>query len=144
MALKGLTKASIRTFESASDPDKGTDKATKFKLRFLDSFVMAHLKDTLTSFEADQQDPTKVKTSFSPTAVALETVRHGLAGWENFVDEEGKDIEHKTVLRSVGGRKYPVLTDELLGAIPLSLIEELSTEIRKSNSVTAAEVKNSD
>lgn len=144
MALKGLTKASVRTFESANDPDKGTDKATKFKLRYLDSFVMAYLKDTLTSFEADPLDPTKVKSLFNPTAVALETVRYGLSGWENFVDEDGSSIEFKTVLRSIGGRKYPVLTDELLGAIPLALIEELSVEIRKSNSVTAAEVKNSD
>lgn len=143
MALQGLTKASTRLFESAKDPDKGNPNATRFKLAFIDSFVTAYLKDKLTSFEADPNDATKVVSVYSPNEIHIETVRFGLKGWENFKDEEGNDIEFKTVKRRMGGRSYDVVSDELLGNLPMSLIEELAVEIRRLNIVTVAEAKNS-
>jgi hypothetical protein len=74
----------------------------------------------------------------------LDAVRFGLKGIRNFVDRMGSEIKFRTIKRNVNGITYQVVADDVLRYFDLETIEELATELRRLNTVTQAEAKNSE
>ena len=62
------------------------------------------------------------------------TLRCGIKGWDNFKDAKGNAIEYK----SANG----MMDEDLVDAIPINAIKELSFEILNQNKVGKDEVKN--
>ena len=140
MALIGLSVAGTDSFQSSLDPAKGTPEATVFTLGTLDVFITAHIIDRAMQFSGQGED---TKIEFRNNQQNIDAVRFGLKGWANFKDAAGNDIPFKTLKRNVHGRDYTVVSDDSLNALPLELIEELAGELRKKNTLTKDEAKNS-
>jgi hypothetical protein len=136
MAIKALTLSAVATVELDFDDAKGTPDATKFTIGALDAFVTAYVYDrTLTFSEVDGKDTAQVKMN----EANIEAVRFGLKGWSNFKDAAGSDVEFATVDKIVLGKKYVVVSDGALAALPPEVIREVALKIRKINEVTADE-----
>lgn len=144
MPITGLSLDTERVVESALDPDKGTDKATKFTICALDSRVYGRLKDKATTMMIDpsrgEQDA--VQTNINSNEVAFETVMYGLRGWENFVGKDGKDIKFKSTKRTHGGQSYKVADPDLVKMIPQAVLLELAEKIQAENELSETESKN--
>ena len=141
MAMIGLTLAGTSVFESATDPDKGTPQATRFTLGTVDMNVMSTVLDKALVFR--QSEPGDQATQVRQNEVNIDLVRHGLRGWERFLDAKGNEIEFKTVKARVAGKAYDVVSDDSLAVLGLQLIAELANEIRKQNVPDRGEEKNS-
>lgn len=133
-----------------SDPKKGTKEeieikpgATKFFLKPLDVFLMGHIYDNASVLSGKSgSDEVGIHTRMNQTNI--EAVRHGLAGFENFLDGKGNAIKFATVKAVVNGREYDVANDKVLEALGIQLIQELATEIKRISEVSTDEEKNSD
>lgn len=143
MPIIGISLDATRTYESVYDSAKGTPEATKFQIGTLDSRVLGRLKDMATSIVVDSNDSSgEIQTNINANDVNFQTVCFGLRGWENFTDENGKDIKFKTTKRTMGPNSYTIADPELVCKIPEVVIAELASEIRKSNELTETETKN--
>ena len=73
----------------------------------------------------------------------FELLRHGLKGWEKFLDAEGKPVEFKTVttvIPNAGVRT--VASDESLNYLKARWMKELAIEIHEDTFVSDQELKN--
>ncbi len=142
MALVGLTKAATVKYESQYDPQRGNEGATVFQLGTLDCFVAAYLQDNMAEFTPDLSDASGVRTVTKINQSRIDVVRFGLKGWENFKDQDGNDIAFRTVKKSLMGREYQVVPDELLAMLDPKVVTELAIKIRRANTVSEEEEKN--
>jgi hypothetical protein len=142
MALTGLSVIGTTEFQSKRDPSYGTDKATVFELGTLDIFITSWLTDRAMVF--GQRDDGNNDVMFRTKEANLDAVRFGLKGIRNFVDRMGSEIKFRTIKRNVNGITYQVVADDVLRYFDLETIEELATELRRLNTVTQAEAKNSE
>lgn len=141
---KVVTKVPV----DANDPKKGTkdhteikDGATKFFLKPLDVFLMGHIYDNASHLSGKSgSDEVGIKTRMNQTNI--DAVRHGLTGFENFLDRKGNGIPFKTVKAVVNGREYEVAADSVLDSLGIQLIQELATEIKRISEVSTDEEKN--
>lgn len=136
--LKALDLTALISFESPRDPAKGTDEATKFQLGAIPSRVYTALKDRSATFKADPTDQSDVLLFHGNTA-ARDYVKYGLKGFTNY-----DNIAFKTVKERIGGKEYDVVADEILEAMDVDTIRELSIEIRKLSDIEKEEIKNSE
>lgn len=144
------SKVKTRVPIDPADPTKGTreevqvkDGATKFYCKPLDVFLMGHIYDNASRLSGKSgSDEVGIHTRMNQTNI--EAVRHGLAGFENFLDKRGNAIVFKTVKATVNGREYDVAADSVLEALGIQLIQELATEIKRISEVSAVEEGNSD
>lgn len=74
--------------------------------------------------------------------LAIELVRFGLRGFENFKDKKGVHISFNTVSRPLNGRNYNVVCDEIVNIIPAKILDELGAELLSSSNMTDEEIKN--
>ncbi len=141
--ITGLTLDTIHEYISEADPAKALIAAgepadpTIFKLRTLDSRVMGHLRDMATRLKVKPgAKPTdEVETEVAMNEVAYQTVLFGLEGAAPFVDQAGEQIIWKTTKRNLRGKSYDIVADEVVSRLPLGVISELSTELRKINNL---------
>lgn len=106
--------------------------------------------------KADKENPTIWKLGILPSYVMtmlltdrdvsigekmIDTVKFGLKGWDNF-KINGKEVIAKKEPRKIGDMTFQVLTSESISVIPVNVINELSNEIVKVNSITKEEEKN--
>jgi len=80
------------------------------------------------------------RNNYVPSAdELLKIVKMGLAGWRNFVNENGEEIK----AQYEATKKYglDVLTDEVLGLIPWPVLSELAGEIMRLNFLQEPEKK---
>ncbi len=139
--LKGIDINETRDYISKYDQDK--DNPTVFKLGVLDPIVRAKLEDEATTFEVSSANPRdKAKTTLSIASKAIDFVRFGLKGIENFQDKYENKVEFDAVSYSFGGRNYQVVSDRILSMLPFNVIKELAEEIAKDNILSKAEEKN--
>ncbi len=152
MAIVGLSIGSYRKYQSTLDPDKGTPKATVWLLGSLSVRDRARLLDNLTSYAVSFR-----KANLSPDEVAdedivsripmnqmmVDTFRIGVKGWENFLDENGKEIPYATEKTKICGKEYDLVKMELVDRVPFDIVRELHNEIMSDNAVAEEEVKNS-
>ena len=141
MALIGLSLAGTTVYESDLDSAKGTPEASRFKIGSLDMTVLSTILDRALVFVSGQGE--EQATQIRMNEVNAELVRFGVIGWENFKDSAGNDIAVETVKRNVGVKTYKVLSDASLKALGIELINELGAEVKRNNTVTRADEKNS-
>jgi hypothetical protein len=144
MALVGLRIGATRSFQSKTDPAKGTEEATTFHLKTLSSRVHMDLRDRATKFVPNPETPDTMAAEWRPNLIAHDTVRFGLGGWENFTDEDGNDLPFDTVKRVVGNATYECVSDDCMDYLNPELIRELSDAINAANELSEEEAKNSD
>ena len=143
MALMGLDITSTREVDLDSDPEKGKPGATKFQIKTLDSFVMGHINDSMTEYAPNLAgDSATAKMSIHATA--FRGCQFGLAGWKNFKNKKGVDIEFVTEPAFLAGQRYEVVSVVCLGQIPPIAILELWRHIRGDNELSEEEEKNSE
>ncbi len=131
-----------------NDPAKGTRDevnigkgATKFFLKPLDVFLMGYIYDNASSLSGKEgSDEIGIKTRVNQTNI--DAVRHGLAGFQNFLDAKGNHIKFSTTKIVVNGRDYEVADDETMRKLGIRLIQELATRIKEISEVSAEEEKN--
>lgn len=140
MSIKGIDIYEVRDY--VSKYDKGKDK-TIFKLGVLDARIRAELEDETTSFDFSSDNPDdRARTTLGLNRRAIEAVRFGLKGMENFQDKDGKPVKFDTVSLAKHGKNYQVVAPSILDILPFSIITELSGEILKENKLTEKERKN--
>jgi hypothetical protein len=136
MAVRGLTMSSTKTHVYSGDADAGTPNETKFILKPIDVFIQTAV------FDAGLNLSDETANTFKVYRMNLESVRFGLAGWENFIDEKGNQVEFKTSDILVTGKRYSAVDPDLLRLLPFAVISELAREIRNLSKVTEDEAKN--
>lgn len=140
--LHALTLEGVRDFQSKYDPGKGTDQATTFKLKALDSRVHGKVRDSATRVMVDPSRPSdEVETTIEQSEVHFMACSFGLAGWSNFQDARGNDVPFRTKKRNLGGRSYEIVDPDLMRTIPSAVIKELAEEIMKDNELKEIEGK---
>jgi len=156
MALIAMTTADTVDYVSDLDPakvysvpEKGEKPkftvkpgATVFKLRSLDVFLKGHIYDNASQMTGKSgSDEVGIVTRVNQTNI--ETVRHGLAGIENFKDAKGADIPFSTQKAVVNGRNYDVVADGIMNKLGIRLVQELAAQIKDISEVKGDEEKNS-
>ena len=141
-------KSKQATLIDPNDPSKGEimsdtvgPGATVFQLKSLDVFLMGYIYDNASTLSGEQgSSAIGIHTRVNQTNI--EAVRHGLVGFRNFADANGKHILFNTQTVVVNGRKYEVASDETVTRLGIRLIQELATKIKEISEVTAEEEKN--
>lgn len=142
MAIRALSLASVRHYQSKYDEARGTDDATVFDLGTLDSRIVSRIRDNATKFVVDQHAPDEeVETSIQQYGSAYETVQYGLRGVSKLLDADGNEVAFVTKSRRHGGVSYPIVSDEVMAVIPADVIKELADEILKGNVLEEAAAK---
>lgn len=164
MALRAMTTADAVAYVSDLDPAKSykevpvdpdapeglkkrieviddTKSPTVFKLRPLDVFLQGYIWDNSSSIkgksgESDVEMVTRVNQT------NIDTVRFGLAGFDNLKDEKGNGLTFKTQKDVVNGRPYEVASDETMRLFGVKLVGELSRKIQSLSEVSAEDEKN--
>jgi hypothetical protein len=136
MAIVGLSSASTRKVELSSDPAKGTPEATRFIIGSLSAREMAGIKDKSSKFDS------KGNFSNEGNKAALEVVRLGLKGWENFLDADGKEIAFLTEEVSNINKKTTVAAYASLDRLSFTDLLEIHNHIAGLNTLTEEERKN--
>jgi hypothetical protein len=72
----------------------------------------------------------------------VEVVRFGLKAMTNFKDQAGNEVPFTTQNRSVLGKTYAVVSEDILRTLPTVVTRELANEIRTLNTLTKEEGKN--
>lgn len=122
MAVKAVTLTKTLRYQSEDDPAKGTVDATTFLLNPLSSWQAAQVSDLLASFTADAASGGDAQSNMKVHQAAILAVRFGLYGWENFVDDEERQVEFKAERQNIGGRAVNAISPLLLDRIPMGEI----------------------
>ena len=119
------------------DPEAPDAKPTVFTLLTLDSRVMGHLRDMATrlSVNPNAKPDENVDTEVAMNEVAFQICQFGLGGAEPFEDQNGGVIEWKTQNRRLRGNSYKIAHEEIIARLPLRVISEVATELRKLNNL---------
>lgn len=166
MALRALTTAESVEFVSTTDPDykstlvprdpadpdAGTmevitigDTASRFRIRPLDVFLMAHIYDNASSLVGKSgSEEVGIKTRVNQTNI--DTVRFGLVGLpDNWGDpRRGSLVKFAVEKVEVNGREYTSVTEPVLRSLGLQLIQEMATKIKAISEVSADDEGNSE
>jgi hypothetical protein len=140
MAIIGMNLSVEKVFVFSGDPDKGTDKATRFKYGTLDSRILGILQDKATSVKVNPSAPDEdVDTQINSKAFQFEVVQFGCRGWDNFKDDEGNDIPYDTIKLNRGGKSYKVVDPDILASVPGIVLEEFAAKIMAANEMAPEE-----
>jgi len=142
MAVYGLDL--IRTFRHVdeNDPAKGTPDETVFFLKALDSNIMGHITDRLTSYQFSNDNGIP-STKMQLNAAAIMAARFSVDRWENFkVSEDGDALPCDKAIEHVAGSTYSALTPECVGSIPLEIVLGIYRVVRDHNELSKEEAKN--
>lgn len=143
MAIKAINLTRTVRYESDLDPAKGTEDATVFVIGALDARVMGALKDKATEIPmAAFTNAENAMANLNASRTNFDIVVYGLRGLENFLDEDGKPVEYKTVIKNLGGKAYQVIDPEIVNKFEPDLIDELAGRISNFNQLTEEERKN--
>lgn len=137
MAIRAIA---LHTSKSLSHPDD-KDDPTIWEIGAVDSRVLGMLQDKAARIEVDPtQLDAETGVSMSQNEVAFMVAQFGLKGWVNFKDEKG-DVQFQTEQKVLGNRKYDVVKSDLLASIPFDVIQWLSTQVEKLNTMKPDEAK---
>jgi hypothetical protein len=134
MAFTAIDLAAKKDYISPNDPDP--KNPTVWHLGAVDAMTWARIQD-MTSMEATQ-DEGKNKLNLPMGSAAMEAVRYGLKGVDNF---PGAKFKTKKLNRR--SREIEVVSDEFIMVMPPEIFPELLDAIEKLNKPSEAEAKNS-
>jgi len=146
---KDPAKKKTTRFLDPTDPSKGEttsteigSNATVFRLRPLDVFLMGYIYDNASELSG-RQDSIEIGIRTKINQTNIEAVRHGLVGFSNFFDKNGKEVRFETHDIKINGRDYTVASDATMKLLGLQLIQELAEQVKNISEVSAEEEKNS-
>lgn len=119
--------------------ERGTDNPTKFSIRFLTASERTLLDDLGLKVNRFSDDIQVCSGSLKMTAI-----KAGLEGWENFPDDEGKQVEFERDKKEriiLGRGRYPI-SDKALDRLPHSALTEVAEAIIEGTKLTEDEAKN--
>ena len=117
--------------------------ATVWQLGVLDSRISGQLSDKATRFRGNPDYPEDVAMEISPNDKAYRVVQMGLKGFRNFKDDDGNDVEFKTLAQATHSGSINVVINAILERLPAAIIRELSGVIERRNTVTDEELSKS-
>jgi hypothetical protein len=131
MALIAVDTSQLFDFISKFDPEKhDRAKATIFHVSPIPGRFLEDMRSKNNVMLYDPQKPNQeAKIQFSG-AMHVDVVRHGLKGFTNFLDRDGRPVEFKTKKVNVQGRTVELVSDMVLDSMPLNVIEEMSEFIQ--------------
>jgi len=112
-------QAKIDKVDYVIESDRGSENPTTFKLKPMDG---QQYMGVMAEANMDQDG----MMSFSERTMK-NTLKYGLVGWDNFPDEDGKDVKFSRLA---------------FGRIPVAELTELFSQIIKMSSVSEDEGKN--
>lgn len=144
---KTFTHISIHDVRPAKIDGEGVDnsahedfKPTVWNLKVLDSRVLAILKDKSTKITIDPSKPDEeIGTQVNQNAYYFDVCALGLDKPKDYLDDKGEPMGWSVGSRNIGGKSYPIVTNETLGTIPDFIIQELAERIIAGNSLTGDE-----
>ena len=139
MSSKGINLHEVKDFVIPGDKNK----PTIWKIGVLDSRIRAKLDDDTTVFSISPGNVNETNTHLKASHKNLETVRFGLKGFDNFLDEKGKPIKYSTEIINIFGKSYTIVAQSILDIIPMTVVSRLAQEIIKENILSEKEIKNS-
>lgn len=151
MALTGLSFAEEDVFISEADPSyvkndpikSEQEGATVFVWKNVPSGIMARIQDMSQVIETEQFSIKQTyKTQHSQKH--REAVKYACKSIRNFKDKNGQPITAALETIFEFGQMITVLTDVVLDAIPLSILNEFGQHIIKSQAMTEDQAKNSE
>ena len=149
MAIRGVSMAETEEVILPSDPGnpentayktavklgQEPEKPTKFIIGNLTQACRVEIGDMTTT-------PTMrdggVTMEMKRTKRAYETVRRGLRGWSNFVDDKGKVIPFEEGTIPTAGGFIKGASDNSLAHLPQEILFELAVKILEKNGMTKA------
>lgn len=149
MAIKARNTSDVVRFVFDDDPGIGTPDETVFLLRIIPTREFAKLRDMGMSMrrktsQEDDGDVGDLEIDVTSNESALDYVRRGLDGWENYLDHDGSILAWDSKSWALPRCKpLPCITDALLDKLDHDHMMGLAEEIAKINTVGAQEVKNS-
>lgn len=144
MGIHAINLARTTRWVSSRDTDKGDPtKETAFHFRLLDAHQIGQLQDQLMGFsQLDGKGGQSAQINMGRVSILAFSM--ACQKIENFVEEEtGNPVEFKTERKNIGGKTYPVVSDEIMRRIPGWLISEAYTEIQAMNGLTEDDQKKS-
>jgi len=149
MAIKARNTSDVVRFVFDDDPGKGTPDETTFLLRIIPTREFAKLRDMGMSMrrktsKEEGDDIGDLEIDVTSNESALDYVRRGLEGWENYQDHDGTLLAWDSKSWNLPRCKpLQCITDALLDKIDHDHMMGLAEEIAKINTVGAQEAKNS-
>lgn len=145
MAIKAINLSKVIEHVLSFDDEAGTDKATKFTIGALDARVFSVIKDKATSLPVSAfTNPEGAMASLNMNQTNFEVVVFGLRGWNNFLDDNGNQVQFRTVNTNLGGKLYLTADPDQVALLPDEAISELASKIMDFNAPTEEERKNSE
>jgi hypothetical protein len=129
----------VELFVLKSEREKPKEEQTIFELGVIDVVTFADLSSIDVAYNEQTKDN---KLTVNILGRELEYVKHGLKGWKNFKDKDGKEVTPLFSTVSKGGRLTKVLREESLRLIPGKVIGELAKAIREICELSEDETKN--
>lgn len=137
MAIQALN---LHDVKEISHPSDKTDP-TIWVIGAVDSRVLATIQDKATDIQIDTQNPDgEAGIRINQNEANIKKVQFGLRGFVNFSGEKG-EVSFKTETKHISGKPYDVCADEVLASIPTEVLNWLSDEISKLNSITSKDAK---
>tara|TARA_B100001146_G_C16030348_1_gene369053 strand:- start:249 stop:728 length:480 start_codon:yes stop_codon:yes gene_type:complete len=153
--IADLTKTDV--FVWSGDPDKGTEKETRFHFRMLDSYERGYLQDQMSSLEGlpsfkdAAKDPGKVQREMENAGVRTEmnkvailAFRMAVTGIDNLMQANKKPVEFETESLKVAGAHRDVVADRIVRALPSALFLQFYVQLMKANNLTEEDEGNSE
>lgn len=146
MAMKGISRTQVTKYVCEGDPghtklgEKAEGLPTVWHFRPFSARARAVFNDRHTTFiQREEADGFKFLSTLNQKH--YDRVRFGLAGWDNWQDEDGNEIKFETVEDSLGVLRMPSVTMALMDRMTDDLISELADAMYKADIVTVAEAK---
>jgi len=145
MAVLGLSLEQF-DYELKSDPDRGTDLATKFTLQVLTTKVALAFKDGNAKFEQKFKgaDDSSINMDVRTNETQVNTIRIGLKGWTNFKKPNGEDVPFETergTLKGIPGT-HDLVSEKTMNYLPPKFWAELARVIENGSAVEEEDEKN--
>lgn len=158
MAIRISNLMKTIDFEWDKDPDKGTDKASVWRLRTLDAYEQAWINDRMTTMEdADFSGIDLTDEAAAEAAVgramstsrveaykaAINATRIALVEVINVFDDDGEPVELKMVHERIAGKTKLIADLDFVRALPVNLCMAIYNRVQQANTVSETERKNS-
>ncbi|MEA3225402.1 MAG: hypothetical protein U9Q07_05585 [Planctomycetota bacterium] len=116
---------------------EGVDKPARFRVKVLSSSQRARMNDEITSLSPprDPEDESTMEVHINVGTKELIQIQYGLVGWDNIMDEDGKERQFKAA--GFDGKCSP----ENINALSDTLCSELATAIEDGNNVSGGDEK---
>lgn len=123
--MKAINSKTPHEFVTKAEKKLPPEKQTSFKVRFLTASQQAEIRDTLYNVSGlGKARKERIQTGTAD----LQTLKYGLVGWSNFLDDNGSPVNFDL------GK-----IDDMIDMIPPEARSEIASHVRGESEVTEGE-----